>query len=56
MDHITYQGPMGTNRLGRFTTETRGLGDTSIAALIKLGGTEHSQWHATLGFSLPTDR
>ena len=35
MDHITYQGPMGTNRLGRFTTETRGLGDTSIAPLIK---------------------
>lgn len=54
MDHITFMGGMGTQRLGTFTTETSGLGDTQIAALIKLGGDTGAAWHATLGLSLPT--
>ncbi|MFK8018382.1 MAG: transporter [Pseudomonadales bacterium] len=50
MEHITFMGPMGTNELGRFKTETSGLGDTSVSALIKL----NKHWHATAGLSLPT--
>lgn len=54
MDHITFAGPMGTTRLGEFTTRTKGLGDTSVAALISLGEHSHTRWHATVGLSLPT--
>ena len=50
MDHITFQGMGGTNRLGNFTTKTSGIGDTSLSALIKLG----PAWHAQVGVSLPT--
>ncbi|MGI9287275.1 MAG: hypothetical protein ACR2P1_17965 [Pseudomonadales bacterium] len=54
MEHVTFMGPMGTTRLGGFTTETSGFGDTSLAALVKVfkGGT--SRWHVTAGISLPT--
>lgn len=54
MDHTTFAGPSGTNVLGGFTTKTGGMGDTSLAALIRLGDTHHSKWHVTLGLSLPT--
>ena len=54
MDHITYMGPMGTNRLGGFTTKTSGIGDTSVSALISFGQSHDHRWHATLGVSLPT--
>ena len=56
MDHITFQGPAGTTRLGGFTTETSGFGDTTVAAIIGLddGSYEHRQINVTLGFSLPT--
>jgi len=54
MDHVTFAGPSGTDELGGFTTKTSGLGDTSIAALVRLGERKHSKWHATLGLSLPT--
>jgi len=47
-------GGMGTQRLGTFTTKTSGLGDTQVAALIKLGGNTGASWHGTLGLSLPT--
>ena len=53
MDHLTYMGPAGTTPLGKFTTRTSGFGDTSIAALIRLGEGS-SSWHATVGVSLPT--
>ncbi|MEM7077289.1 MAG: transporter [Pseudomonadota bacterium] len=52
MDHVTYAGPTGTTALGRFTTETSGLGDISLAALIAIGASGH--WHGTLGVSIPT--
>ncbi len=50
MDHIAFQGGMGTNRLGEFTTASSGFGDTKLSALIRL--TEHV--HATVGVSVPT--
>lgn len=54
MDHVTFAGAMGTNQLGTFTTKTSGIGDTSIAALIRLGSGSAHRWHATAGVSLPT--
>ena len=54
MDHITFQGPAGTQQLGTFTTSTSGLGDTSLAALVRMTETEDSRLHATVGLSLPT--
>lgn len=56
MDHITFQNGMGTSRLGGFTTQTRGFGDTTIGAIIGLddGGFEHRQVNLGLAVSLPT--
>ncbi|NKC01113.1 MAG: transporter [Pseudomonadales bacterium] len=54
MDHTTFMGPMGTTRLGTFTTKTSGIGDTSLSALINLSDSHVHRWHATLGLSLPT--
>lgn len=54
MDHVTYAGGMGTTELGRFTTRTSGLGDTRVAALVKLYETGNSRAHLNLGLSIPT--
>lgn len=56
MDHITFQGPMGATRLGEFTTETEGFGDTTIGAIVCLddGSYEHRQINLGLALSLPT--
>ncbi|MEM9013823.1 MAG: transporter [Pseudomonadota bacterium] len=56
MDHITYQGGMGANRLGGFRTETDGFGDTTVGAIIGLdnGARDHRQINLGLAFSLPT--
>ena len=56
MEHRTYQGGMGTNVLGNFTTEVSGWGDTSIGAIFGLddGSYEHRQVNASLMMSLPT--
>jgi len=54
MQHLTYQGGMGATVLGGFTTKTSGIGDTSLAALIRLRETETDRLHATLGLSVPT--
>ncbi|MEM1196298.1 MAG: transporter [Pseudomonadota bacterium] len=50
MDHITFQGGMGTTQLGTFRTRTADLGDTKIAALIGLTDTVHFN----AGLSIPT--
>ena len=50
MDHITYQGGMGTNRLGNFRTSPAGIGDTKLGALIGLTDT----LHINAGISIPT--
>ena len=58
MHHITYAGPVGTTRLGTFSTETDGIGDVSLTALIGLydakyaNGAQHL--NLLLGFSAPT--
>ncbi len=54
MSHITFQGGMGTNELGTFTTEASGLGDTRLSALIKLLESGNHRLHVNAGISLPT--
>ena len=56
MDHVTFQGGMGTTVLGNFTTESSGIGDTTIGAIIGLddGQTAHRQINLGIGLSLPT--
>lgn len=56
MDHVTFQGPMGTTRLGEFTTKSSGFGDTTIGAIIGLddGSKAHRQVNLGLAVSLPT--
>ena len=54
MDHITFQGPVGTTRLGEFTTESEGIGDTRATALIRLFEDPVHHVHANLGLSIPT--
>ncbi|MEL7027890.1 MAG: transporter [Pseudomonadota bacterium] len=58
MDHITFQGGMGTTRLGEFTTETEGFGDTKLSGLVRLfdieqGDVKHHA-HINAGISIPT--
>lgn len=54
MHHLTYQGGMGTNRLGSFITQTKGMGDTRIAGLIRLFKSTGHQVHVNAGLSIPT--
>lgn len=54
MDHITFQGGMGTNQLGVFTTSASGFGDTRLSALISLSKKENTRIHANVGLSIPT--
>jgi len=54
MDHVTYQGMMGTTVLGNFTTKSDGLGDTLLSGLYSLRDTPNEKWHINLGVSLPT--
>ena len=50
MDHITYQGGMGTTQLGTFRTSPAGFGDTKLSALVGLS----DEVHLNLGVSIPT--
>ncbi len=54
MNHITFQGGMGTNRLGNFTTLTNGLGDTKISGLFRVLKKENHRLHLNAGLSIPT--
>ncbi len=54
MDHITFQGPTGTDILGGFTTRSSGIGDTSVSGLFPLMSGQDYSVHATAGISLPT--
>lgn len=54
MDHVTFQGGAGTTRLGEFTTESSGIGDTKLAGLVRLYRQGRHQLHANLGLSVPT--
>ena len=54
MDHQTYLGMMGTAKLGQFTTEASGFGDTKVSALVRLLDRDGHKLHLNLGASLPT--
>ncbi len=54
MEHVTFAGGMGTTRLGNFTTEAKGLGDSSVSGLIGLYDDDVHHLHVNAGFSLPT--
>lgn len=54
MDHLTFQGMSGINRLGVFTTETSGMGDTKIGALYSLRSDDSTNIHLNLSLSIPT--
>lgn len=50
MDHVTFQGGMGTNVLGGFTTKSSGFGDIKIVGMYKLSDV----FHINFGVSIPT--
>lgn len=50
MDHITFQGGMGTTELGNFRTTSGGFGDTKLGALIGIS----DALHLNAGISIPT--
>ena len=54
MDHITFQGGMGTTRLGEFTTKSKGWGDTKASALVRVYEDNTHHVHVSAGISLPT--
>ncbi|MEO1504535.1 MAG: transporter [Pseudomonadota bacterium] len=54
MDHITFAGMAGTTRLGEFTTRSKGFGDSSVTALVRLYDDGDHRVHANFGLGLPT--
>lgn len=54
MDHITFQGPAGTTRLGGFTTRSEGFGDVKLSALVSLYRDGRQELHLNAGVSVPT--
>ena len=54
MDHVTFQGGVGTTRLGEFTTKSSDFGDTKLAALVRLFDDGHHKLHFNGGISVPT--
>lgn len=54
MDLMTYQGMMGAEPLGGFSTASSGFGDTRVSALWGLFDTRQHSVHLNLGVSLPT--
>lgn len=54
MDHVTFQGASGTNRLGTFTTKSSGIGDAKVTGLFRLHTDEVHHVQAIAGVSLPT--
>ena len=54
MNHITFQGGVGTTVQGFFTTNSEGFGDTRITALYRLYKDSVHKAHLNLGLSLPT--
>ena len=52
MDHVTYMGPAGTTELGRFKTETSGLGDIKLGLLYSLAKNADYNLHLNFALSL----
>jgi hypothetical protein len=53
MEHITFQGGMGTTRLGTFATKTSGVGDTRLSGLFRLLADGRNYVHLQAGFTPP---
>ena len=54
MDHVTFQGGTGTTIRGSFTTRAVGVGDTKLAALIKIYENMNHSIHLNAGVGIPT--
>ncbi|MEM6480518.1 MAG: transporter [Pseudomonadota bacterium] len=58
MNHLTFGGPTGPAVLGGFQTESDGLGDIKVSALVgvmdRKTGNSHHKMHLNIGLSLPT--
>ncbi len=54
MSLLTFQGGSGTNELGTFATQTKGVGDVKLSALVKLAKIQSGTLHLQAGISLPT--
>jgi hypothetical protein len=54
MDHITFQGGSGTDRLGNFQTTSKGLGDVGVSGLFRLGGLAGGDVVGRFGLRAPT--
>ncbi len=54
MDHITFMGGSGSTRLGTFTTNTSGFGDTTFGGTYKLIERDNHTINLNMGLSLPT--
>lgn len=54
MNLTTYQGMMGTNTLGNFTTKSSGISDTKIGLLYRLHDDETHHFHLNANWSIPT--
>jgi hypothetical protein len=54
MDHVTFQGPAGTTRLGTFTTKADGIGDLKLMGLYSAWKSGNHRVHLNAGVSLPT--
>ena len=54
MDLTTYQGMMGTNTLGNFTTKNSGFGDTKLGLLYRLFDDQTHHIHLNANWSIPT--
>lgn len=54
MDHLTFQGPSGTNVIGGFSTSSEGVGDIKLSGLFRLYDDTTNHLHLNLGVSAPT--
>lgn len=54
MTLTTYQGMMGTSRLGNFNTESSGLADTKVGLLYRLHDDQTHHFHLNINWQIPT--
>lgn len=54
MNHITFQGGIGTTRRGNFVTRARGPGDSRLSGLVRLFENDTHHIHISAGLNLPT--
>lgn len=54
MTLTTFQGGMGTNELGDFSTASSGISDSKIAVLYRLFDSAKHKLHANIGWIIPT--